>query len=677
MDRVERQYRTVLELSQCMGRHTDLPHLLDDIAACLAKTADLEFVSFTLLNPLNTVAETYILVAADSSERRKATPRPLDEPLQEPDKLLTVEGSLVIPDVEQETELLTGMQSLRNAAVRSCCIIPLTAGRQHSGMLIFGTKRVVAYPSEEVTFLEQVTAQISALVNDLFHHLQLARDRDQLQLLLDVNNAVVATLELPQLLTTIASCISRIIRQEYTSLALYDSERQVLRMHALNFPTSKGPLQEVLTGPVDSGPAGVAVRSRRPALFNADDLKRFHVEISRRLLAEGVNSVCCVPLISRNRVLGTLNVASTRETAFGQEEIDLLNQVAIQVAIAVDNALAYQQIAELSEKLSKEKLYLEEEIQADHNFEEIIGESPVLTRSLRQVEIVAPTDSTVLIQGETGTGKELFARAIHHLSARRRATFVKLNCAAIPTGLLESELFGHEKGAFTGAIATRVGRFELAHGGTIFLDEIGDIPLELQSKLLRVLQEREFERLGSTRTIRTDVRLIAATNRSLIKSVEAKEFRSDLYYRLNVFPVSIPPLRDRAEDIPLLVRHFVRRFARRMHKHIDDISAEAVLALSTYHWPGNIRELENVIERAVILTQGKTLRVPIAELRRPADTVSDAVIPLEEAERALICRALQHTKWVVGGPAGAAARLGMKRTTLQGKMRRLNITRPS
>ncbi len=500
---------------------------------------------------------------------------------------------------------------------------------------------------------------------------------DQLRLLLDVNNAMVSTLELTQLLPVIASALRRVIRHEYTSLALYDHDRKALRMHALDFPTSKGPLQKVLAGPVDGGPAGVAVRSRRPAVFTAGDLKTFQTEIAQRLLAEGVNSVCCIPLLARDTVLGTLNVASMRDAAFGPEEIDLLSRIATQIALAVDNAMAYQKIAALNEQLSNEKRYLEEEIKSDHNFEEIIGESAALTRVLRQVQVVAPTDSTVLIQGETGTGKELIARAIHNGSTRRHRPFVRLNCAAIPTGLLESELFGHEKGAFTGAIAAKLGRFELAHGGTIFLDEIGDIPLEFQSKLLRVLQEHEFERLGSARTIRVDIRLIAATNRALAKSVEAKEFRSDLYYRLNVFPVNLPPLRERPEDIPLLVRHFVQRFAGRMNKQIDRLSVEAISVLSKYSWPGNIRELQNVIERAVILSQGRTLQVPVAELKHPTEVMSGSVVPLDVAERQLILHALMEARWVIGGPAGAAARLGMKRTTLQGKMRKLGISRLS
>jgi formate hydrogenlyase transcriptional activator len=375
------------------------------------------------------------------------------------------------------------------------------------------------------------------------------------------------------------------------------------------------------------------------------------------------------------RRLGAIGFGSSVPCAFGEEELGFLHQVARQVAVAVDNALAYQQIAELKEKLSKEKLYLEDEIRAEYNFEEIIGDSPALKQVLKQVEIVAPTDSTVLILGETGTGKELLARAIHNRSARSQGTFVKMNCAAIPTGLLESELFGHERGAFTGAIAQKIGRFELADGGTLFLDEVGDIPLELQSKLLRVLQEQEFERLGSTKTVTVDVRLVAATNRDLGAMVAEKEFRSDLFYRLNVFPIVSPPLRERREDIPLLVRYFAQRFSRRMNKRIERIPSDAMDSLSRYHWPGNVRELENLIERAVILSQGSDLRVPLAELKGGARDAGQPVATLEAAEREHILRALQSTNWVIGGPAGAAARLGMKRTTLQSKMQKLGIVR--
>jgi len=346
----------------------------------------------------------------------------------------------------------------------------------------------------------------------------------------------------------------------------------------------------------------------------------------------------------------------------------------------VENALAYSKIAELKEKLTQEKLYLEDEIRTELNFEEIVGKSGVLRHVLTLVETVAPTDSTVLIYGETGTGKELIARAVHNLSSRRSNAFVKLNCATIPTGLLESELFGHEKGAFTGAIAQRIGRFELAHRGTVFLDEIGEIPLELQPKLLRVLQEREFERLGSTRTLRTDARLIAATNRDLEALVNEQKFRSDLYYRLNVFPVRVPALRERPEDIPLLVRHFVQQFSRRMNKSIDTIPSEIMTALLRYHWPGNIRELQNIIERAVILSTGPVLRVRTDELhlRTDASPVShpgngNLRAALDDAERQRIIASLEKTNWKVAGPNGAAALLGMPRSTLQSRMQKLGI----
>ena len=386
--------------------------------------------------------------------------------------------------------------------------------------------------------------------------------------------------------------------------------------------------------------------------------------------------MCSLPLLSQDRVIGCLNLASRQEQAFGEQDVEFLSQVAGQIALAVDNALAYQEITELKDRLTEEKLYLEEEIRLEHKFDDIIGDSRALKQVLGQVEIVAPTQATVLIQGETGTGKELIARAIHRLSGRNQRTFVKLNCAAIPTGLLESELFGHERGAFTGAIAQKVGRFELAHGGTIFLDEVGEIPLELQSKLLRVLQEQEFERLGSTRTVHVDIRLIAATNRDLATLVEDREFRSDLYYRLNVFPITLPPLRERREDIPVLVRYFTQHYAARMKKHIETIPGPTLEALSRYHWPGNIRELENLVERAVILTQGTHLQVPLLELKIEARQPPAPSPTLQEAEREQVLRVLRDTHWVIGGPDGAAARLGLKRTTLTSKIKKLGLSRP-
>jgi formate hydrogenlyase transcriptional activator len=402
-----------------------------------------------------------------------------------------------------------------------------------------------------------------------------------------------------------------------------------------------------------------------------------------------VGTVCILPLVSRGRVLGIFGVVKYQDNAFTSDDIEFLTQITNQVAIAVENALAFGEIRELKEQLSKEKLYLEDEIRTEMNFAQIVGKSASLRRVLKQVETVAPTDSTVLIYGETGTGKELIARAIHDLSPRRSKPFVKLNCAAIPTGLLESELFGHEKGAFTGAIAQRIGRFEVANGGTIFLDEIGEIPLELQTKLLRVLQEREFERLGSSRTLRTDARLIAATNRELEAMVSDQKFRSDLFFRLNVFPVQVPALRERQVDIPVLVRHFTQQFSRRMNRVIETIPSAAMDALCRYHWPGNIRELQNVIERAVIISPGPVLSVDVSDLKfpkagppaeKPASLKSTNRAlhnVLEETERQQILKALKECNWVVAGPNGAAAHLAMKRSTLQLRMQKLGIARGS
>jgi formate hydrogenlyase transcriptional activator len=444
-------------------------------------------------------------------------------------------------------------------------------------------------------------------------------------------------------------------------------------------------IQEGMTMPVKGTILGAVLTSRKPlrvSSINADDIPPDIMELVRR---EGLKSGAVLPLLVGNKAFGTLELVSARENSVSEQDMELLTQIAGQVAIGVANALAYKEIDDLKDRLAEEKLYLEDEIRNEY-FDEIVGESRSLVEVLDQVRIVAETDSTVLILGETGTGKELIARAIHNSSPRSQKTFVKLNCSAIPTGLLESEIFGHEKGAFTGAIAQKLGRMELADKGTLFLDEIGDIPIELQPKLLRALQEREFERLGSNRTIKADVRLIAATHRNLSEMVHESEFRSDLYYRLNVFPIKLPPLRDRADDIPRLVRHFTLKHSTRMNKQIDSIPTETMRALSRWHWPGNIRELENFIERGVILSRGTTLNVPIGELQLSAPAAMAAAagagasarpLTLEDSEREHILKILRETGGVLSGPKGAAARLGLKRTTLQGKMKKLGIDRES
>jgi formate hydrogenlyase transcriptional activator len=493
-------------------------------------------------------------------------------------------------------------------------------------------------------------------------------------LLLELSHALLSSLDIQNLLTAISAGIQQAVPNDYSAIALEEANDSHLHVHVLKEPRSQGPSPEVRL-PIKDTPSGHVFTTREPLRLGRFDAPGFSSVKFDHLTKIGQKSGCWLPLVSRDRALGTLIVCSRREDAFTQNDLDTLRRVASQIAVAVDNALAFRQISELSDKLTQEKRYLEEELITEYRFEDIIGESVGLKRVLKQVETVAATDVTVLVLGETGTGKDLVARSIHHLSSRRDRSLIKLNCAAIPTGLLESELFGHEKGAFTGAISQKIGRLELAHQGTLFLDEVGDLPLELQPKILRALQEKEFERLGGTRTIPVDVRLIAATNRNLEKMVANREFRSDLYYRLRVFPVTIPSLRERRDDIPLLVRYFVAKHARRLSRRIETIPAEVMNALTRWSWPGNIRELENFIERAVILSQGPTLRAPLAELDISEEPSSVHDTTLESTERDHILRILRETKGVIAGPKGAAARLGLKRTTLNSKLKKLGIER--
>jgi formate hydrogenlyase transcriptional activator len=514
--------------------------------------------------------------------------------------------------------------------------------------------------------------------------------------LLAVSEAIAAHRDLSALFHELAGRLQQVVRFDYLALVLHDAASDTLRLHVLEATGPTVPSGPVSI-PVGETPAGLAWAAQQPfILSNPAEYQRWPrlQELSRRY---GVQSACWLPLSTARRHLGTLSFSCKQPSAYDGADLGFLQLVANQVAVAVENALAFQQIEALKDRLAQEKVYLEQEVRTHQNFGEIVGESPALRRVLKQVEAVAPTDSTVLILGETGTGKELIARALHELSPRRERTFVNLNCAAIPTGLLESELFGHEKGAFTGAISQKIGRFELAHQGTLFLDEVGDIPPELQPKLLRVLQQHEFERLGSTRTIKVDVRLVAATNRDLARMVQAGRFRQDLYYRLNVFPLVLPPLRERSDDIPHLVRHFTQQFARRMGRRIETIPAAVMEALVRYPWPGNIRELQNVIERAVILSPGPALQIPPGDLQlsgvgSPESGVSEQkassrapdsgpltpgkAVTLADAEREHILGVLRETGWVLGGPKGAATRLGMKRSTLRWKMKRLGISRP-
>jgi formate hydrogenlyase transcriptional activator len=586
--------------------------------------------------------------------------------------------------------------------------IPLTTPHRRLGTLGIASSLGVTYGPEDIDFLRLLARVVAFAIDDGLNlrKAQVAQaevqcQNDRLQLLLNLTNRITSNLDLRDVLRTVSTTIREVINCDAAGISLPGAEAGTFPFYALDFPGSKGLVKEELIGsPGENDPGKRAFDTLKPAIFNLADANDGSTGY-RIAVAEGIKSACSIPLVNRGRALGTLTLARKTEGSFTPEDVGFLSQAAGQIAIAIENALAYGEISELKDKLAQEKVYLEEEIRSEMHFEQIVGNSPALRHVLELVETVAPSDSTVLILGETGTGKELIARAIHDRSRRKGQTFVKLNCAAIPTGLLESELFGHEKGAFTGAIGQKIGRMELADQGTLFLDEVGDIPSEIQPKLLRVLQEREFERLGSTHTRKVNVRLIAATNRDLEKMIANREFRSDLFYRLNVFPIRIPPLRDRREDIPLLVSCFVQKCAKQMQKKIETIPAAVMKGLTAWGWPGNIRELENFIERAVILTRGRSLEAPLAELRKsktqertqssPQPVQEDIARIVKETinaalkretnvsddysqkQREEIVRALTESKGRVGGADGAAARMGINRTTLISRMKKIGI----
>lgn len=578
------------------------------------------------------------------------------------------------------------MREAYKAGLRSGCSVPLISHDQVLGTLNLGSMREAAFTKEDAELLEQIAAQVAIAVENALNFQRAERERDHNQLLLEITTAVTSHLDISELLAAASAALKRVIPHDVAALALYDDELKALRVHTLNAPWAENIYTEQgFIMALEDSPAGRAATTRLPVIVERLAESEFTSPIVAKAVAAGIRSSCNAPLVSHDRLIGVVALASKQEAAFSQADVELFSNMAGQLAIAVENSLSYHELASLKNKLVSEKLYLEEEIQTEYNFEEIIGQSAALKKILQQVATVAPTDSAVLLCGETGTGKELIARAIHSLSRRRERTLVKLNCAAIPTGLLESELFGHEKGAFTGAIAQRIGRFELANKGTLLLDEVGEIPLELQPKLLRVLQEHEFERLGSSRTIKTDARLIAATNVNLPEMVAEKKFRSDLFYRLNVFPITIPPLRERVDDIPLLIGYFARKHALRMNKRIDKIPKAVVDALCAYPWPGNVRELENFIERSVILSSGAELQAPLAELTGAAADLPATTTPttapdgkralaLEEVERRHIIEVLEQTRGMVGGKGGAAEILGLPSSTLRNRMKKLGIS---
>jgi formate hydrogenlyase transcriptional activator len=686
---VAARFESLMSVSVVIGTHHEIEGLFSALASELLRVVDCDFIGMYQYD--------------------EATSR-VDWHLSKPDGIIergTIDGTkeetmsawvyqhqkpLIIHFLDRDIRLHHEIRELAENGLRSLCAFPLTCAHRRIGCLLIGSKQSKAYSEDDVRFLSLATDMIASAVDDAvsFEALRKAQadlqsEKGRLELLLELNNQVVSNLELKSLLCAVSASIRRVMRCDAVGVHLPDLETNRLQLYALDFPQGNGlPEEDSLTFMESCGckQPGEVFRTRKPMLFSELCSEPYSASspcidpAGRR--GEWLKSACALPLVSHDRVLGVLELGRRGGSAFTQADVDFLVQATNQVAIAIENALAYEQITELKNNLAREKLYLEDEIRSEKGFEEIIGRSAKVRAVLRSIETVALTDSTVLICGETGTGKELVARAIHERSPRRCNAFVKLNCAAIPTGLLESELFGHEQGAFTGAIMQRIGRFELANRGTAFLDEVGEISLELQPKLLRVLQEREFERLGSTRTLKTDARLIAATNRDLAECVEQQTFRADLFYRLNVFPIYVPPLRERPEDIPLLVRHFVQHFARRMNRAIDTIPSETMEALVRHSWPGNIRELQNLIEHSVILSPGPELRVPLAGLHTNTAPSRDGAKrrTMAEAEREHVLATLKETKWVVSGPRGAAARLGMNRSTLQFRMKRLGIIRP-
>jgi formate hydrogenlyase transcriptional activator len=666
---ISERYEAILSMHTSIPFPADPVQVLSAIAEKLRASFNFDYISFYLSARPGDGAW-YVSAADDCTAVRVARDIPLERPLSE--YAIEQQTPVSIPaNGDFRFSAITDLFFERGLS--SVATMAINSPTGPLGSFTIASKLREAYAAEDLRLLRLAGSQAGAVLMMAESH----KCSKRAELILSINNNLASNLDLQSLLRSAAANLRRTLNCDVAGIATPNAEMTNLISSALDFPTSKGCLREGHVIPIKGTVLGEVFETRRMQTLVLPNIPLD--EGMCRGIEEGLKFGCIYPLVNRDRTLGVLTAGRRDDPAFTRDEIGMLCQVAHQLAIALDNAMAYREISELKDRLAQEKLYLEDEIRGEMNFDQIIGQSSSLRRVLKEVETVAPTDSNVLIYGETGSGKELIARAIHDRSGRRSNTFVKLNCAAIPTGLLESELFGHEKGAFTGAVAQRIGRFELAHHGTVFLDEIGEVSLELQPKLLRVLQEREFERLGSSRTLRSDARLIAATNRDLGAMVEAQLYRADLFYRLNVFPIHVPPLRERPDDIPLLVRHFVQQFSRRMNKTVETIPADTMSALTRYHWPGNIRELQNLIERAMILSNGPVLRVPVDTLRsqQPAPAAEAGKNQtLEDAERAHIVAVLKETNWVLAGPDGAAARLGLNRSTLRFRMGKLGIVRP-
>ncbi len=660
-----RRYQLLRELTDVVARATSLPDAFQELAPLVLAVTGGEMLNLSLYDPQEGRMRSHYWKR--NRESGEFDSLPVDQAAS--GWVWKYQEQISIPDTEREQRFPDFVPSLVDHGVRSYIAVPMTTPANRFGALGLGKDVRETATGDDLQLLSRV-ATLGALV--------LEKDRayrafEEQQSLAAISRDLSSILELERLLPAILFSLRGIARYDQTILSLLDRETNLVHRYG-NALEWEPPLKGENRVPLYRSLSSAAIGSRKVTFFTREDLRTMDDPLAQAMNKAGMGSVCSVPLIVGDRVWGTLNPSSIDENAFGTTEVEYLQQVATQIAIALQNACAYREIAELKDRLAQEKRYYANEVLAAVPSDDIIGASSRLQRVLDDAAIVADTDSTVLITGETGTGKERIARMLHGMSRRRDNNFIKVNCAAIPTGLLESELFGHEKGAFTGAVSQKIGRLELADKGTLLLDEVGEIALELQPKLLRVLQDREFERLGGTKTIRVNVRVIAATNRDLLQAVEEGEFRRDLFYRLHVFPLHLPPLRERREDIPMLIEHFVKKCAARLGKQIESIPRAAVEAMSQWNWPGNIRELENFIERSVILSEGNRLNPPLGELRPEVSRESPAAT-LRDAERDHIAEILRQTHGALSGPNGAAARLGLKRTTLQYKMQRLKICR--
>jgi len=682
MERERDRSKLLLEVNNAVASHLNVSDVLKSVSSRLREVMSADSVFIALCKAEDTIE----LLALDLGNiGTVAFKEGLHIPIAgTPEEEAVRTGRTVLLRSVEELQKFTSpwVHYAIEHGLKSEYVNPLIVHGRTLGALGVASLREDAFTPDGARLLAEISGQIAIAVENALNFEktrqaeQVAKhERDRSKLLLDINNALVSHLDLSELVRAVSSSLQPVVPNECVALAIYDSETDKLFAQAVSSVIS--PMPEGIYYDPEGTTSGATFKSGRPLYLPRPDYENFPSPVTHGFFKSGLKSLYSMPIAIHGRKLGVMSISSVREDAFSKDDQELFQQIANQVAIAAANALAVRDLEALKNKLAQEKLYLEDEIRNELNFDEIVGQSPALKQVLKLVETVAASDSTVLLLGETGTGKELIARAVHEHSRRKSRTFVKLNCAAIPTGLLESELFGHEKGAFTGAIAQKIGRLELADQGTLFLDEVGDIPVEIQPKLLRALQEREFERLGSTHTKRVNVRLVAATNRDLEKMIEERQFRGDLYYRLNVFPIHIPPLRERQEDIPLLVRYFAGKFARQMQKPIDSIPTQTMSKLQKWHWPGNIREVENLIEPAVILTTGTALQVPLPDIK--PSTVN--VVPVlsspaaEDGDREQLIRVLRETGGMLGGPKGAAARLGIKRTTLQYKIKKLGITR--